>query len=45
MVAGGLLQGIYLLVLGGTSDVDAALVYALPFCLPGLAFFVIGGRE
>lgn len=38
MIIGGVAQGIYLLLLGGLSDIDAALIYALPFCVPGLIF-------
>ena len=34
MMIGGIGQGIYLLLYGGFSDIDAALIYMLPLLIP-----------
>jgi len=39
MMIGGIGQGIYLLLYGGLGDMDAALLYMLPFLIPGFLFY------
>lgn len=40
MMLGSIAQAVYLLVRGGLSDADAALIYMLPFFIPGLLFYL-----
>lgn len=39
MMIAGIGQGIYLLLYGGFSDIDAALIYMLPLLIPGFLFY------
>ena len=41
MAAGGIAQALYLLVWGGLSDLDAALIFCLPFLIPGILFYIV----
>jgi hypothetical protein len=36
MISGGLVMGIYLLILGSLSDWEMAFFYSFPFIIPGL---------
>lgn len=45
MMIGGIGQGIYLLLYGGFSDIDAALIYMLPLLIPGFLFYYCAGRR
>lgn len=40
MIAGGIVLGIYLLIVGGLSEVGMSLVFALPFIVPGTLFYL-----
>ena len=42
MTLSGFLMGMYMIFYGGTKDIVAALIYALPFIIPGLLFWWIG---
>ena len=39
MIAGGVIMAIYLIILGGLSEYKMALIYGMPFILPGLVFY------
>lgn len=39
MIAGGTIMAIYLIILGGISELTMALIYGLPFIIPGLLFY------
>jgi hypothetical protein len=41
MVAGGLIMGIYLIITGGFSEWDIALIYSFPFIVPGILFMAL----
>ncbi len=39
MILGGLLMAVYLLAMGGTSEIKMAFIYGLPFIIPGIIFY------
>lgn len=40
MIAGGLAMAIYLLFMGGIGEIGMALIFGMPFIIPGLLFYV-----
>jgi uncharacterized membrane protein (UPF0136 family) len=44
MISGGVVMALYLIILGGTVGIKMALVYGLPFIVPGLIFYFVGDR-
>lgn len=45
MISGGVVMAIYLLFLGGIIGIKMALIYGLPFIIPGLIFYFVGKTE
>jgi hypothetical protein len=45
MISGGVVMALYLIMLGGIVGIKMALIYGLPFIIPGLIFYFVGGRE
>ncbi len=45
MISGGVVMALYLIVLGGMVGIKMALVYGLPFIIPGIIFYFVGKRE
>lgn len=45
MISGGLVMSVYLLSLGGISEIKMSLIFGLPFIIPGLIFYFIGTKE
>jgi hypothetical protein len=45
MISGGVVMVVYLLFLGGIVGIKMALIYGLPFIIPGLIFYFVGNRE
>ena len=45
MISGGILMVVYLLIVGGTDEITMALIYGLPFIIPGLLFFYPANRK
>lgn len=45
MISGGLLMAIYLLFIGGISEYKMALIYGLPFILPGILLHFTSKRK
>jgi hypothetical protein len=41
MVAGGLIMGIYLIITGGFTEWDIAVIYSFPFIVPGILFMAL----
>lgn len=41
MISGGVVMAIYLIMLGGIIGIKMALVYGLPFIIPGLIFYFV----
>jgi len=39
MISGGILMAIYLLFLGGLNEIEMAMIFGLPFVIPGLVFY------
>lgn len=39
MITGGIIMAVYLLFLGGSGELKMALIYGLPFIIPGLIFY------
>ncbi len=44
MITGGIIMAVYLLFLGGTSEIKMALIYGLPFIIPGLIFYFTANK-
>jgi hypothetical protein len=45
MISGGVVMAIYLLFLGGLVGIKMAMIYGLPFIIPGLFFYFFGNSE
>lgn len=45
MISGGVVMVLYLIMLGGIVGIKMAMIYGLPFIIPGLIFYFVGGRE
>jgi len=45
MISGGVVMAIYLLFLGGLIGIKMAMIYGLPFIIPGLIFYFFGNSE
>ena len=45
MISGGVVMALYLILLGGTVGIKMALIYGLPFIIPGLIFYFVGKNE
>ena len=45
MISGGAVMALYLLFLGGMVGIKMALVYGLPFIIPGLIFYFVGRND
>jgi hypothetical protein len=45
MVSGGLIMCVYLLFMGGASEYQMALIYGLPFIIPGSVFYYLGRKK
>jgi hypothetical protein len=45
MISGGVVMALYLIMLGGIVGIKMAMIYGLPFIIPGLIFYFVGGRE
>jgi len=41
MISGGVVMAIYLIMLGGIIGIKMALIYGLPFIIPGLIFYFV----
>ena len=41
MISGGVVMAIYLIMLGGIVGIKMALIYGLPFIIPGLIFYFV----
>jgi hypothetical protein len=39
MITGGIIMSIYLLFVGGFSEINMSLIFGLPFIVPGLIYF------
>lgn len=45
MISGGVVMVLYLIFLGGVVGIKMALIYGLPFIIPGLIFYFVGNTE
>ena len=45
MIAGGVIMSVYLLLLGGFGEINMALIYGLPFIIPGVIFHFTSKKE
>jgi len=45
MISGGVVMALYLIMLGGIVGIKMALIYGLPFIIPGIIFYFVGKRE
>jgi len=45
MIAGGVIMSVYLLLLGGFGEINMALIYGLPFIIPGVIFHYSSNKE
>jgi len=45
MISGGVVMALYLIMLGGTIGIKMALIYGLPFIIPGLIFYFVSKRD
>lgn len=45
MIAGGTVLGVYLLIAGGLSEVGMSLLFALPFIVTGILFYLSVNRK
>lgn len=45
MISGGVVMVLYLIMLGGLVGIKMALIYGLPFIIPGLIFYFVGNRD
>jgi len=41
MVTGGVIMGVYLFIVGGFEEWDIAVLYSLPFIIPGILFMLL----
>lgn len=39
MITGGIIMAVYLIFIGGFGEIKMALIYGLPFIIPGLIFY------
>ena len=44
MIAGGLIMAVYLLMIGGISEFQMALIFGLPFIIPGGLFYYLSKK-
>jgi len=44
MISGGLIMAIYLLIIGGFDEIQMAMIYGLPFIIPGILFYYTAGK-
>lgn len=44
MISGGAVMAIYLIFLGGIVGIKMAMIYGLPFIIPGLIFYFVAKR-
>ena len=45
MISGGVVMALYLIMLGGIIGIKMAMIYGLPFIIPGLIFYFTGKKE
>jgi hypothetical protein len=45
MVSGGAIMAVYLLFMGGIGEYKMALIYGLPFIIPGSVFYYLGRKK
>lgn len=45
MIAGGVIMAVYLLILGGIGGIQMALIYSLPFIIPGVILYYTSKRR
>lgn len=45
MVSGGLIMAVYLLIIGGIGEYKMALIYGLPFIVPGLILYFTSNKN
>jgi hypothetical protein len=45
MISGGVVMALYLIMLGGIVGIKMALIYGLPFIIPGIIFYFVGKSE
>ena len=45
MISGGLIMMTYLLILGGIGEISMALIFGLPFIIPGILFNYISKKR
>lgn len=45
MIAGGLVMAVYLLIMGGIGEWQMALIFGLPFIVPGVILRLTANRE
>jgi len=45
MISGGVVMALYLIMLGGMVGIKMALIYGLPFIIPGLIFYFVGRND
>jgi len=45
MIAGGAIMTLYLLILGGISEIMMSLIFGLPFIIPGVIFYFTSKKE
>jgi hypothetical protein len=45
MISGGVVMALYLIMLGGIIGIKMALIYGLPFIIPGLIFYFVSKRD
>lgn len=45
MISGGVVMALYLIMLGGIVGIKMALIYGLPFIIPGLIFYFVGRKN
>ena len=45
MISGGVVMALYLIILGGIVGIKMALIYGLPFIIPGLIFYFVSKTE
>lgn len=44
MITGGIIMAVYLLFIGGASEFKMAMIYGLPFIIPGLIFYFTANK-
>jgi hypothetical protein len=45
MISGGFIMAVYLIFLGGIGEYQMALIFGLPFIIPGLIFYFTSNRK